>query len=385
MPELLYPAAEPHIVSCDWYGLSVRFDYLPFIKGGLLPDGYVIKVLDGTNVWRSRYYLLNKYGNKVATILCEPKSCIINRLCGLIEVENEWLYHGIGADGIIDLISSFWPFEVLGFSRLDLCCDFCPVESQFDLIRALADGRCYVQGKRSGCLFWSVNTNSLLAPMYINRRIPHSNSWGHKTTSVKWKLYFKTKELLDAGGGKYFDKPYIVDMWRCNGMDVSNVWRLEVSIRHGNQLMYDGCEVTPSTIRDSGWPLFKSLLNSRFVIRENQGHRDKSNDTIRQLIAVNHWSKSVRCKQYEDGDIRNGRITLLRHLDASLDSPDVLCDETSRENVLWMMEEIINNDRLDNYFMAIHGCTFADFAENQRVKAYTTDWREHPTRQGDGG
>lgn len=374
-PELLYPVKEPHIVSCDWYGLSVRFETLPFISPSLVPEGYDIKQLDGTNVWNSRYYILNQYGNKVATVLCDPKSHILNHLCGLIEVENEWLYHGIGAEGVCDLVSSMWPFEVMGFSRVDLCCDFCPSSAEFKLINQLSTGAAYVQGKRSGSQFWSTNTNAKLAPQYLNKRIPHCISWGHKTSNIRWKLYYKTKELLDMGGGNYFDKPYIVDMWRCAGMDISNVWRLEVSIKHGNQTMYDGAEVTPQTISQSVWPLYKSMLNSRFVIRNAEGHKDKSNDTIRQLIPVNHWSKDVKVKRYEDGECRNGRITLLRHLDASLQCHEVLCDDESRENVLWHMEQIIQGDRLENYFMSIHGCTFADYCEDARVRAYSSDWR----------
>jgi hypothetical protein len=39
--------------------------------------------------------------------------------------------------------------------------------------------------------------------------VPYDQSWGHKTTDIKWKLYYKTKELRDNAGGNTYDKPYI--------------------------------------------------------------------------------------------------------------------------------------------------------------------------------
>ena len=123
-PEIMKVKEESFVFSCDWLGQSVRFEALPDPNTVMVPEGYQLKQLDGTNVWSSRLYLLNQYGNKVATILSDPKSSVIEHKAGLIELENEWLYHGIGVEGALDLVSSIFPFAATGLSRVDVCCDF---------------------------------------------------------------------------------------------------------------------------------------------------------------------------------------------------------------------------------------------------------------------
>ena len=80
--------------------------------------------------------------------------------------------------------------------------------------------------------------------------VPYDQSWGHKTTDIKWKLYYKTKELRDNAGGSTYDKPYIVDMWRDVGLDESNVWRLEVAFHNANRFEFEGERLSYSASRD---------------------------------------------------------------------------------------------------------------------------------------
>ena len=67
---------------------------------------------------------------------------------------------------------------------------------------------------------------------------------------------------------------------------------------------------------------------------------------------------------------RNPRITLLRHLVASLDDEAVLIDDRTRENVLWLIEDMVKRDGLQNYFRMMCGEWVEEYIENQRVKAY---------------
>lgn len=322
-----------------------------------------------TNVWGKRRILYTEDGDKVLTLLSEPRSSVIRKDAALLEIENEWLYHGGGIPMVMDTLQKCVPYEVLGFSRLDLAADFCPDEEGRAVIEGLASGDYYVAGKRNGSGFWSTNNNSRLAPMWNNRRIPHCQSWGHKTSAIKWKLYYKTKELADAGGGKFMDKPYIVDMWRCAGMDIPNVWRLEVSIKHGNAFMFDGMVLDLETIAYNRAHVFKSLMSSRFQIHKNEGHKDKTNDTKVQLLDINPGVVTFRNAPAKKMAEHNGRIALLRQLVKALDDEQVLLDAESRNGVLNHISLIIKRDSLQRYFYAMVGNTFEEFRDEIEVFA----------------
>ena len=358
---------QPLLLNCDWLGLSVTYGTVEQWQAP--PQGYTFVAMDGTNVWRKRMILFSPYAEKVATILYEPKSSIIDSRAALIEIANEWLYHGISVLKIIDLLNDCRPFVINGMSRLDLAVDFNPTESQWQTIQDLSNGKCYVSGKRSGSGFWSLNTNAQLAHRYMNMRIPHCISWGHKTTAVKWKLYYKSKELLDAYGGKSWSKPYIVDCWRDAGLAERDVWRLEVSMHACNQLDYNNGRLTWQAWRECRpQNLYAALYTTRFTVRENQGHADKSNDTERIFLPI-YTGGEIRCARARSSQQRNGRITLLRHLVCSLDDHEVLLDEQSREDVLWHIQAIVERNGLEAYFSRMTGENVYEYVENQRIRA----------------
>lgn len=359
---------QPLLLNCDWLGLSVLFGVNT--EWHRPPVGHTLVDLDGTNVWKHRKILFNEYAEKMATILYEPKSKIIDRRAGLIEIANEWLYHGIGVPKILQMLNDMRLFTVCGMSRLDLAVDFNPTASQWDTIQQLAAGTAYVGGKRSGSGFWSVVKNERLAAQYYGQRVPHCISWGHKTTAVKWKLYFKSNELLQELGGKMWSKPYIVDCWREAGLDKSNVWRLEVSIKACNQLEYNGGRLTWQSWCEAYPPnLYAALYTQRFTVRQNDGHKDRSNDTIIDFLPIKHGGE-IRISKPKNTNQRNGRITLLRHLVTSLEEHEVLLDDGSRESVLWHIQDIVERNGLENYFDVMAGCSVGNFVEETRCKAY---------------
>lgn len=358
---------QPLLLNCDWLGVSVLFDtqgdwYRP-------PIGHTFVDMDGTNVWRKRRILFNEYAEKVATILYEPKSSIIDSRAGLIEIANEWLYHGISVLKVVDMIGNCRPFVITGMSRLDLAVDFNPTAEQLAVILRLADGTAYVGGKRSGSSFWSVCKNSRLADRYQGQRIPHCQSWGHKTTSVKWKLYYKSKELLDELGGAWWGKPYIVDCWRDAGLEKNDVWRLEVSIKNCNQLDYNGDHLTWQRWCECYPPnLFAGLYCQRFQVHADEGHKDRSNDTELPFLPIRSGGE-IRCARPKGTNQRNGRITLLRNLVKSLEEHEVLLDDDTRESVLWHISDIVAHNGLESYFTMMTGTDIDTFVEEQRVKA----------------
>lgn len=358
---------QPLLLNTDWLALSVLFDNNA--EWHRPPIGHTFVDLDGSNVWRKRKILFNEYAEKVCTIMYEPKSSIIDSRAGLIEIANEWLYHGIGVLKILDIINDCKLYTINGISRLDLAVDFNPTDEQWEIIQRLAAGTAYVGGKRSGSGFWSMVNNGLLADRYQGQKIPHCQSWGHKTTAVKWKLYYKSKELLDALGGKMWNKPYIVDCWRDAGLDRRDVWRLEVSLKGCNQL---DCNRVPLSWME--WKnarpqaVYAGLYSSRFQVRANEGHKDKTNDTLLEFLPIRYGCE-IKCAKPKNTTQRNGRITLLRHLLASLDTHEVLLDDNSREAVLWHVEELVHANGLENYFLMMAGQHIEDYVEDIRCIA----------------
>lgn len=345
------------ILNTDWMGLSLHL----LDDVGHAPRGYQWQEYEGgTNVWGARRVLYNDHGERVLTLLSQPKSSIHDSNAALMEVSNEWLYHGIGVDGCLKLLKRCVPFDVSGISRLDLACDFVPNDEQRNVIEQLASGAMYVAGKRSGSGFWSINTDEWMPDVWRGRKIPHCISWGHKTSDVKWKLYYKSKELHDAAGGKWFEKPYIVDQWRINGMDVENVWRLEVSIKHGSKLTFDGMPIDLDVWRENRTLLWHGFYRSRFVIRKSEGHADKRNDEEVWFLP-SYKTSDVKCMQYDGEQIHNARITLLRKLVQSCNEPEIYMDAPTRKSVIDMVTGIVQRDGLSRYFRGMTGFTLGEW------------------------
>lgn len=352
-------------LSCDWLALSLTLECLP--SG--CPDGHRWAVYSPTNVWASRWCLFNEYGEKVFTLLFQPRQSIIAHNAALLEVANEWLYHGIGLTSILDLLGQVCRFRIGGISRLDLAVDFNPTDSQAAVIRGLADTSLYVAGKRNGSGFWSVVRDAALSERWQGR-CPHCQSWGHKTSDVKWKLYYKSKELRDAAGGFGWDKPYIVDMWREVGLDERDVWRLEVSVKHCNNFMFMGEPLTYERWRSTGSDLFQSLYTDRFSVARDEGHRDRSNDERVPFLPVGECRGAFRCKVHDTLTEHNGRLTLLRHLVSDIQREEVLLSDVAREACMDALEQCLEQDRFQRYFREVVGSDFDDWREWCRVKAY---------------
>lgn len=375
--------AQSVIANVDWLALTVRFENVVDWEQVPAPSQHRFRILGGTAVWLRRILLVNETADKVATILAEPRN---HRMfapnVGLVEVANEWLYHGRGWEYIIFRLQQVVPFEVLGISRADLCADFNPTLAQRDIIMGLSQSRYYVQGKMNGAGFWSITPPvsakanekqrrkalaSHLAPWAVGDRVPHSQSWGHKTSEVKWKVYYKSRELVEVE-----DKPYIRDQWECEGLDVKDVWRLEVSLKYPHRLLLADRPIT-WPLFNAEWPsILRSMYQSRFTVRRNEHHADRSNDTIVDFLpALSEGGVSLRCRPSIAKSERYGRITLLRRLVKSLEDDAVLLDDCAREGCYALIESIVERDELQNYFTAMSGKELADFIEEGRVNAYS--------------
>lgn len=352
---------QPVVGNCDWLAWSVRgidVQRLPLEDFSFVYNCnvYICKHYEGTASYARRYVVFEEsHADKVATLLCEPKSKLFAPDTGLVEVANEWLYHGLGWEGVWNVVCAFCPCVRCGFSRWDFAFDFTPNRRQRCIIQYLADGRAYVANKRNGTCWWSIDGADGCPEMYRGRRIPHCQSWGHKTTAVKWKLYYKSKELAEPSGWKAWEKPYIVDQWRAAGLDERNVWRLEVSLHHGNGFEVSDIHGIDYAMRlEEMDKLARSLLASRFVIRLQQHHKDKRND--REVMLWENWPfLRVRCAKPEGTRLTDARHALLRRLIDALQSEDIATSKTLSAGVARLADEVVRFDHLQEYAKAIVG------------------------------
>lgn len=353
-------------LSLDWLALTLSLRS----RVEKAPEGHTWCFYSGTNVWASRWCLFNEWGEKVFTLLFQPKSKLLAADSALLEVANEWLYHGIGVSGVMRLLSQCCEFVVRGVSRADLAVDFEPTESQADTIVKLANAQYYVAGKRNR-VPWFQTISDDFYPARWQGEVPYNQTWGHKTSNVRWKVYYKTKELRDEAKGKGWSKPYIVDLWREFGLDERNVWRCEVSIHNANSFDCFGEKLTFEQLMHGNLSsIYSAIYSSRFIVRENQGHRDKTNDRVVEFLPIDDYRAAFKVRRNEVLVEHNGSLSLLRHLVADVMSEQVLLNEVVRESVLTTIESVLERDGLHRYFYEVVGDEFDSWREWVRVQAY---------------
>lgn len=252
------------MVSVDWYSLSCHLTILD--TPPYLPEGWKAQPMGRTAVWAQRVYIMNPEGIKVGTILMEPISPMIKDDRAVVEVSNVFLYRD-DFHKMLDILLSCYPLVVDNVQRFDLCGDFEMYGSRWEITKMLEDGRAYLKGIRRGVAWWGKDSSI---------RKPHQLSWGGKDSTFKWKLYNKHKELWEGG---QCSKPYIEELWRSFGFEPTKVWRLEVSITSISGL--DNAMFNTRDYRewfDQAMELYKCLYADKFVVREDQGHKDKRDD-----------------------------------------------------------------------------------------------------------
>ena len=373
-------------LSLDWLSLSLVL-HRPLTR---CPEYYRWAYYSPTTVWNSRWVLYNGYGDKVFTILFQPRSRIIAADRAVLEVANEWLYHGYGVKGVLRILSQCFEtrdnsvgFTITGINRVDLAVDFTPTGEQHDVIVGLNNTSLRVAGKQNGSGFWSTVKSPRLNEMWAGY-CPHDMNWGHKTSDVKWKLYYKSKELQDEAGGKGWSKPYIVDMWREVGLDDSNVWRLEVSVRNCNNFDFKGEKLSFKRLMNSGSDLFQALYTSRFTIQRNEGHKDRSNDEVVKFLNVGALRGAFKVHREEHLVEHNSVLTLLRHLINDATTEQVVIGDIAREALISSITQIVDGYGLHPYFQEVTGMNLDSWVEWLRVRGYYFGEEHLPSVNDDG-
>jgi hypothetical protein len=234
---------------------------------------------------------MDKDGNKVATLLCSPRSPKIPAVSCVIEIANRELYFDSFHD-VRERVMSVLTMAPVGMNRVDLCCDFEMSNDMYEVYLKMSRGEARVKALRQGSVWWKDIPVGMKGDGQGLERVPHCMTWGGKESTLKWKIYYKWLELQEAEPEA--KKPYITDLWKREGFNEKAVWRIEVSVHDSNALCrLDGRKVKVDEWFDERIDLFKSLYSDKFVIRAVEGHKDRRNDTVLPFLGI-HEGKLLR-------------------------------------------------------------------------------------------
>lgn len=279
------------VVSCDWFSLSCMLAKPRDGEPLRAPLGWHCLLQAPTSIWAERWFVLDGDGNKIATILCVPRSPIIDCKRCVVEIANRWLYYE-DFHTVVDRVLDILPMAITGLNRVDLCCDFEMSDERYSVYKKLASGAAYVKALRSGAIWWQDIPVGQSGDGGGLERVPHCLTFGGHNSVFKWKVYYKWLELQQAPPEA--KKPYIIDLWRDMGFSERHVWRCEVSISGSNSLRkLEQRPIAPFSWYDDRVRLFCDLYSDKFVVREFQGHKDKRNDKVLPFLEV-VGSKSIR-------------------------------------------------------------------------------------------
>ncbi len=360
---------EKYVFSCDWLAYSVRlYDPEPDLKA---PYGYRLERMQGNNIFRHRAILYDATGNKYLTLLWSPYSPRISKFIMTVQVNNYYLYNG-GIGFSLGVLRAMCDCDFNTISRLDICCDFVASEEKINIIHALASSAMYVQGKKEGSNWWHDASGE-----HENYKMQsHCLSWGSKTTSIRCKLYNKSREqgVLQPDGIP--EKPWIVNSWV--DMDITKVWRLEFSLNDVGMFQYQKKALSLSQAHDDYFltRMFIDLYDKRFVVRRNLGRRKghHNNDPIVSFLRMPDLRPASICRKepIETMEIPE-RIKVLRKLMQLCDNPIIMVDVRLFERYRIMVSDVVYRGRLESYFINHYGDDVETFFDNRQAGMGTFD------------
>lgn len=244
-----------YTISIDW--LAVYCHYMPTPVNSDGEDGDPIEWtpidtqvgadggdMFGAYVWR---YKIEVYGTRqfsrlvrvsipnevhgwddFAEVQATPHSGILTRNSIIVRFVNRALYR----TDFWELATHFLEenkFVFKSISRIDICADFNQFHamSPMELIEGFAAKKYRHIGRGVGALYFD---HGVIVDRYTGTReygVRYTGlSFGVHSSDMRVYLYNKSFELLTQG-----DKPWIKDTWRAVGLDIKNVWRLEVSLK----------------------------------------------------------------------------------------------------------------------------------------------------------
>lgn len=354
--------------NVDWLSFNVKSkDEEPTIE---CPEGYRMEVLTGNNIFKNRFILYDVSGVKLFTVLWCPHSNVLNKRIMTCQVANSQLYLDDGILKCYELLRRCVDCSFNACSRIDICLDFVADDSKMRIIRKLSEGAMYIEKKREGSMWWHEITIERSGKETKVKQC-HCLSWGSKTTEIKVKLYWKSREIGMIPQKKDEiptpTKPYIVEEWRANKMDTKKVWRLEFSMSGAGQLIWDEKVISLEDVNSPYWfcRVFAGLLRTRFVVRKNQGKRtEKHNgDQIVKFIEVPFDRLPVEWMKYQqkepltpDGEV----LKMIRHLILQCDNEVLRCNSEYIQNMYYLIDSMCQKSHAYPYVYQLLGKSLYD-------------------------
>lgn len=367
------------VYSLDWLSASFILER-PFedARGFNFPRDHTIVELSGTNQFSKRAYVLDPNGAKMLTLLWYPHSKIIDeRLC-LVEVANPLLYNDYWYHYVVELFAGRNKCSFNNITRLDLCADWQMTPERFKVLRMLTDNDAYVVKKRKTCLFADIRAND----EKVERDLIQM-SWGAKESDVKFKIYNKSRELMENSKERdSFSKPYIVGKWKTDGMDIYNVWRWEVSLTSVSTKQFFGSSITLDnlSIEDYWNDLLRYLYHNSFKIRKNQGHINKSYDENVDFLPI-PLPTEIRQGIFRKRPVKGERsaynfITMLNSLMKQFATVECACSPI-RYDLAHTIRHLVVSANLQDYLLNRWGADYYNLLQwqetqmaEQKVKIY---------------
>lgn len=242
-----------YVLSIDWLSVFCIFNGTGNVWVPVESPEFSYKREDfGTRCFSTfhRVRLANSEGgwDEFAEVQSVPYSSILPPYAIIVRFVNRVLY----MPDFWDVATRFMELnhiEMRGISRIDICADF----NQFATIdpKALIEGFAAKKYRHIGRGVGSLAFNHGVHDKEYGVNYT-GLTFGTHASDAHCYLYDKSFELLTQG-----DKPWIRERWKRVGLDVRNVWRLEVSIKSAGLKFKDKksgeiVEIQPSSIADSG-------------------------------------------------------------------------------------------------------------------------------------
>lgn len=344
------------MMSYDWlqwsgYLIGSGQNSLPDME---CPEGYRLELLEGNNVFRYRGILYDCLGTKLLTMLFVPKSHLIQYNLITFQIANSQLYDQSNIDRVISLSAQCFIYQFATFSRIDIAVDFELNYKRRNIIKGIYYHRIKIGGKRQGSIFWSKVDGD---------EFPHDFNFGSIASNYKWKLYNKSLEL-NVGDDEKVQKPYIIDAWMQNSMNIYKIWRLEVSIndftkffvgnmpsgidKHGN-VDYTRRRLSLEDISDLMMHnIMCDLYENKFVLKKDGHTRMYNNERVYLFELEKH---KVICKADTKSETESPDNSVMHHLIKVIESDDAKCNTDMMVSTCDALFSYVKYRGLDNLFI----------------------------------
>lgn len=214
-------------------------------------------------------------GEDFAEVQTAPYSSILDPMACVVRVCNRYLYKTDVWYYLGEFLDEF-SIRIESVSRCDICADFNSFKCYecIPFIKDFLDGTIRHKGRGKGAAYFDHRSKNVGGASIST--VKYSGlSFGSNESDVRAYLYNKTFELQSVK-----DKPYIRDMWRRAGLDITrDVWRLEISIKSGGRKFRDKMTGAEREIRsddlknkDEVCKLFHTFQRKYFAFVKNK-HR----------------------------------------------------------------------------------------------------------------